>query len=58
MLSAFKAVLWSFLGIRKQSEYEADQKRLKPVQVIVAGVVSALVFVVVLFFVVRVIVAK
>lgn len=58
MLDAFKAVLWSFFGIRKRSEYEADQKRLKPVQIIVAGVLSALVFVVVLFFVVRAIVAK
>lgn len=58
MRDAFKAVLWSFFGIRKRSEYEADQKRLRPVQVIVAGVVSALVFVVALFLVVRVIVAK
>lgn len=58
MFDAFKAVLWSFLGIRKHSEYEADQKRLKPAQVIVAGVLSALVFVVMLFLVVRAIVAK
>ncbi|MDX2219778.1 MAG: DUF2970 domain-containing protein [Burkholderiales bacterium] len=58
MLDAFRAVFWSFFGVRKQSEYEADQKRLKPVQVILAGVVSALVFVVVLFLLVRAIVAK
>ena len=58
MWNAFKAVLWSFLGIRKYAEYEADQKRLKPVQVIVAGLISALVFVLLLFFLVRAIVAK
>jgi Protein of unknown function (DUF2970) len=58
MWNAFKAVLWSFFGVRKQSEYEADQRRLNPVQVIIAGVISALVFVLVLFFVVKAIVAK
>jgi hypothetical protein len=58
MLNAFKAVLWSFFGVRKRSEYEADQKRLSPLQVIVAGLISALIFVLVLFFVVRAVVAR
>lgn len=58
MWNAFKAVLWSFFGVRKRAEYEADQRRLNPVQVIIAGVVSALVFVLILFFVVKAIVAK
>jgi Protein of unknown function (DUF2970) len=58
MRDAFKAVLWSFFGVRKRAEYEADQKRLKPVQIIVAGVVSAAIFVVVLYVMVQAIVAK
>lgn len=53
MKEAFKAVFWSFLGVRKRSEYEADTKRLKPVHVIAAGLVSALVFVLVLFAIVK-----
>ncbi len=58
MWHAFKAVLWSFFGVRKRAEYEADTQRLKLGQIVFAGVVCALVFVVVLFFLVRMIVAR
>ncbi|MGZ5031865.1 MAG: DUF2970 domain-containing protein [Usitatibacter sp.] len=53
MKEAFKAVFWSFLGVRRKAEYEADTKRLKPVHVIAAGLISALVFVLVLFAIVK-----
>ena len=53
MKDAFKAVFWSFLGVRRRSEYEADTQRLKPQHVIAAGLVSAAVFVLVLFGVVQ-----
>lgn len=53
MLNAFKAVFWSFFGVRKRSDYEADTQRLKPQHVIAAGIVSALVFVLLLFAVVK-----
>jgi Protein of unknown function (DUF2970) len=58
MFDAIKAVLWSFLGIRKQADYDADQKKLKIGQVIFAAIVCALVLVVGLFFLVRLIVAR
>jgi DUF2970 family protein len=51
--NAFKAVFWSFLGVRRRSEYEADTQRLKPQHVIAAGLVSAVVFVLVLFGIVQ-----
>jgi hypothetical protein len=50
---AFTAVFWSFFGVRKRSEYEADTQRLKPHHVIAAGLVSALVFVLLLFGLVK-----
>ena len=50
---AFKAVFWSFFGVRKRSEYEADTQRLKPQHVIAAGVISAIGFVLVLFGLVK-----
>ena len=50
---AFKAVLWSFLGIRRRAEYEKDTQRLKPQHVIAAGLVLAVVFVLVLFGIVQ-----
>jgi hypothetical protein len=45
VLGAFKAVFWSFFGVRRRTDYEADSVRLTPVQVIGAGLVSAAVFV-------------
>ena len=41
----FRAVAWSFFGVRRGSEYEKDVTQLNPVHVIVAGIVSAAVFV-------------
>ena len=53
MIRAFKAVFWSFFGVRRNAEYEADARRLKPQEVIAAGLVSAAVFVLALYALVR-----
>ena len=45
LLRTFKAVAWSFFGVRKASEYEKDVAQLNPVHVIIAGVISAALFV-------------
>jgi hypothetical protein len=50
---AFKAVFWGFLGVRKNAEYEADTRRLKPQHVIAAGLVAAAIFVGLIFTVVK-----
>jgi len=52
---AFKAVFWSFFGVRRKSDYESDAQKLKPQHVIAAGVVSAVVFVLILFGIVKLI---
>ena len=57
-LEVAKAVFWSFLGIRKRAEHEADIARLKPAQVIVAGIVGAAIFVTVLILIVRFVVSR
>jgi hypothetical protein len=41
----FKAVAWSFFGVRKGSDYERDIAELKPQHVIVVGIVCAALFV-------------
>jgi len=46
---AFKAVFWGFFGVRRRSDYEADTQSLRPRDVIVAGLVSAVVLVLLLF---------
>jgi hypothetical protein len=50
---AFKAVFWSFFGVRKRADYESDSQSLKPQHVIAAGLVSAVAFVLVLFAIVK-----
>lgn len=57
-LEVAKAVFWSFLGIRKRAQHEADITRLKPAQVIVAGIIGAVVFVTVLILVARFVVSR
>jgi hypothetical protein len=42
---AFKAVLWSFFGVRKSEHYASDLEHLTPFQVIAAGVIAAALFV-------------
>ena len=42
---AFIAVLWSFLGIRKDAEYQTDITRLSFGQVVVAGIICVLLFI-------------
>jgi hypothetical protein len=50
---AFKAVFWSFFGVRRRADYEADTRRLKPQHVIAAGVVACVAFVLILFGIVK-----
>jgi len=52
-LDAFKAVFWSFFGVRKRSDYERDTQQLKPQHVIAAGLVTAVAVVLLLFGVVK-----
>ncbi len=48
-----KAVMWSFFGVRKQVDYESDQKQLKIGHVIAAGIFCCLLFVFGLLMLVR-----
>lgn len=57
-LMALRAVLWSFIGIRKSRGYEDDIAKISPVQAIVAGLFGAAVFVGTLVFIVRMLTAK
>ena len=53
MKGAFRAVFWSFLGVRRRADSESDTQNLKPQHVIAAGIVSAAVFVLVLLGIVQ-----
>ena len=51
-----RAVLWSFFGVRRKSDYEKDAAQLNPVYVIIAGLVAAALFVALLIVVVNLVV--
>ncbi len=53
MLQTFRAVAWSFFGVRRSADQAQDLQKLNPLHVVVAGVVSAALFVLVLVFLVR-----
>jgi len=53
-----RAVLWSFIGLRKGAEHESDMARLNPVHVVIAGVIAAVVFIAILVTIVRVVVSS
>jgi hypothetical protein len=52
-LQVAKAVFWSFFGIRRRDAYEKDAVSLKPVQVIVAGIIGAVILVLSLIMLVK-----
>jgi hypothetical protein len=52
-LQVAKAVFWSFFGVRKRAEYEEDAVRLTLLQVVVAGIIGAVIFVLSLVILVR-----
>ena len=53
LLQSFRAVAWSFFGIRRGKDYARDVSRLNPVHVVIAGVIGALIFVAALVLVVH-----
>ena len=47
------AVAWSFFGVRRGRDHEEDMARLNPVHVVIAGLLGAALFVLMLVLLVR-----
>lgn len=56
LVDIFKAVLWSFFGVRKRARMQEDAVTIRPHQVIIVGVVVAAMLVVGLLIVVRLVI--
>ncbi|OQW42176.1 MAG: hypothetical protein A4S08_01900 [Proteobacteria bacterium SG_bin4] len=52
-----KAVMFAFMGIRKKSDLEHDAATLTPAQVIVGGIIGAVLFVLGVILIVRLVVS-
>ena len=57
-LQVAKAVFWSFFGVRRRAEHEQDLAQIKPVQVVIAGLVGAAIFVLSLVMLVKLIIGR
>ena len=58
LLHTIKAVAWSFIGIRKNSEYQDDLRKLNPFHIIAVALVAVALFVGGLVLLVNWVVAK
>lgn len=58
LLGTVKAVAWSFLGIRKNSDYQSDLAKLNPLHIIAVAIVMVMLMVVGLIVLVNWVVAK
>ena len=52
-LQVARAVFWSFFGVRKRAEYEKDAVALTLQQVVTAGIIGGVIFVLSLVMLVR-----
>ena len=52
-VQTMKAVAWSFFGVRRSAEYEKDVSQLNPVHLVIAGVASAVLFILLLVLLVN-----
>jgi hypothetical protein len=50
-------VLWSFVGLRRKSDFERDPGQLNPIHVIVAGLIAVALFVGILVAIVKAVTA-
>jgi hypothetical protein len=44
-MGTLKAVVWSFLGVRRGADYEKDLNQLNPVHLVIAGLLVAALFI-------------
>jgi amino acid transporter len=58
MWRAIVAVAWSFLGVRKSSEFQEDIAKITPLHILGVGLVAGLLFVIGLMVIVNLIVTK
>ena len=53
LMRSIRTVAWSFLGIRKNSEFQKDIANVQPLHVIAVGLAAALLFVLALVLLVN-----
>ncbi|WP_373990606.1 DUF2970 domain-containing protein [Duganella sp. BuS-21] len=57
-LYTVKAVLWSFVGLRRKRDFDEDQEGLNPFHIIIAAVLAVAVLIAILISIVKLVVAQ
>ncbi|HEV7815373.1 MAG TPA: DUF2970 domain-containing protein [Janthinobacterium sp.] len=57
-LYSLKAVLWSFTGLRRKSDFDADAVKLNPVHIVIAAVIAVACLIGLLLTIVKFVVLK
>ena len=57
-LQTMRAIFWSFFGVRKGQHSIDDETNLNPVHVVIAGLLGALMLIVVLLIIVKIVLAQ
>lgn len=57
-LYTVKAVLWSFVGLRRKRDFDEDQQGLNPFHIIIAALLAVAVFIAILISIVKLVVAQ
>ena len=55
---AMKAVIWSFFGLRRKSDFETDSAKLNPLHIVIAALLGVAVFIGLLITIVKLVVSK
>ena len=55
---SMKAVIWSFFGLRRKSDFDTDEARLNPVHIVIAALLGVAMFIGLLISIVKFVVLK
>ncbi|MFS2006669.1 DUF2970 domain-containing protein [Duganella sp. CT11-25] len=55
---SMKAVIWSFFGLRRKSDFDTDSVKLNPLHIVIAALLGVAVFIGLLITIVKLVVSK
>ncbi|NVE01057.1 DUF2970 domain-containing protein [Massilia sp. BJB1822] len=55
---SMKAVVWSFFGLRRKSDFDTDSAKLNPLHIVIAALLAVAMFIGLLITVVKLVVPK
>ncbi|KPK05200.1 MAG: hypothetical protein AMJ64_12075 [Betaproteobacteria bacterium SG8_39] len=57
-LDVLKTIAFGALGVRRRADHERETMRIKPLHIIIAGIIAAALFILTLITIVRIVVAS